>query len=55
MLKTDFYDDLYGVIAEIKKGRKTYQLPLCEVAVEDGKSSNHKIVNNYRNWFSNCR
>jgi len=48
-------DDLYGVIVEIKKGKKAYDFPLCDLKVEDKKSANFKILDNYRTWFANCR
>lgn len=47
--------DLYGVIAEIKKGKQTYQIPLCDLAIEDKKSPNFKFLDNYGTWFANCR
>ncbi|MDR2650111.1 MAG: calcium-binding protein [Clostridiales bacterium] len=52
---TDFEDDIYGVIAEIKKGRKKYSFPLCDLAVVDNKSPNYKLLDDYRTWFANCR
>jgi len=53
--KTDYEDDLYGVIADIKKGSKKYSYPLCDLAVVDEKSPNYKIVDDYRTWFANYR
>jgi hypothetical protein len=47
--------DLYGIIAEIKKGSKTYQTPLCDLAAIDENSSNDKTLDKYRTWFANCR
>jgi len=49
------YVDLYGVIVEIKKGRKTYKTPLSDLAVDDKKSLTFKIVDNYRTWVANCQ
>ena len=48
-------DDLYGVIAEIKSKGKTYHFPLCDIGIENEKSPNFKILDNYRTWFANCR
>ena len=46
---------LHGVIAKIKKGGKIYRFPLCDLAADDKKSSNFRILDNYRTWFANCR
>ncbi|MCL2323933.1 MAG: calcium-binding protein [Oscillospiraceae bacterium] len=48
-------DDLYGVIVEIKLGKKSYDFPLCDIAALDEKSANYKILDNYRVWFANCQ
>ncbi|MCL2774322.1 MAG: calcium-binding protein [Oscillospiraceae bacterium] len=48
-------DDLYGVIVDIKIGKKGYQFPLCDIAADDVKSPNYKIIDNYHIWFANCR
>jgi hypothetical protein len=53
--KVNGEDELYGVIADIKKRWKTYHFPLCDLAVEDKKSANYKVLDHYRNWFTNCR
>jgi len=55
VLNTNFEDDLYGVIAEIRKGKKKYSYPICNLAVLDKKSPNYKIVADYRVWFDNCQ
>ena len=53
--KIIYEDDLYGVLVEIKKGRRKYHFPLCDIAVADKKSSDYKKVDDYRTWFANCR
>ena len=55
VVNTGFDDDKYGIIAEIRKGRKKYYYPLCDLDVLDKKSPNYKIVDDYRTWFANCR
>ncbi|MCL2374890.1 MAG: calcium-binding protein, partial [Treponema sp.] len=47
--------DLYGVVAEIKKGRNSYEFPLCDLAIDDEGTPNYKELENYRVWFANCR
>jgi hypothetical protein len=46
-------DELYGVIVELRVGRKTYEYPLCEFAVTDKQSSNYQLIQDYRVWFAN--
>jgi hypothetical protein len=48
-------DDKYGIVVKVKKGRKTYDYPLCDLAVVDEKSPNCKLVDDYRIWDANCR
>ena len=55
VLKVAGESNLYGVVAEIKKGRKTYAFPLCDLAIDDEKDRNYKELENYRDWFANCR
>ena len=55
VLDTNFEDDLYGVIAEVRKGRKKYSIPLCDLSVMDNISPNYKLVDDYKTWFANCR
>jgi len=55
VVNTEFEDDLYGVIADIMKGRKKYAFPLCDLAVVDNTSPNYKLVDDYRTWFANFR
>jgi hypothetical protein len=46
-------DELYGVIVELRVGRKTYEYPLCEFAATDNQSSNSPLIQDYRVWFAN--
>lgn len=45
--------DLYGIIVEIRKGRKKYHIPLCELEVSDKSSPNDIKVDDYNFWFAN--
>lgn len=47
--------DLYGIIVDVKKGKKKYAYPLCDLEVVDKKSSNYKLVADYNMWFANCQ
>ena len=46
-------DDLYGVLVDVKKGRKSYVIPLCELSAVDEQSPNHDLLQLYRVWFAN--
>jgi hypothetical protein len=55
VLDTDFHDDLCGIIAGVRKGRKKYAIPLCDLSVKGSSSHNHKLVDDYKTWFFNYR
>lgn len=46
------YDDLYGVIVKLRYGRKVYYSPLCDIEALDEKSTNFRIILDYRDWFA---
>ncbi|MFQ5793904.1 MAG: calcium-binding protein [Candidatus Bipolaricaulia bacterium] len=46
-------DDLYGIIVDVKRGRRKYAMPLCDLEVIDEKSPNHQVVKDYAMWFAN--
>ena len=46
-------EDPYGVIAEIKLGKKVYHFPICDIEVLDKTSVNDKLINTYKDWFEN--
>lgn len=46
-------DDLYGVLVKLRLGRKEYHFPLCNIQVEDAKSNNYRMVDDYSVWFAN--
>lgn len=52
--KVDSEDDLYGVIAAIKEGRKKYYFPICDIYPVDETSVNYQILKDYHIWFANC-
>lgn len=45
--------DLYGIVVEVRKGRRKYLIPLCELEVSDKSSSNYIMVDDYSDWFAN--
>ncbi|MFQ5615461.1 MAG: calcium-binding protein [Anaerolineales bacterium] len=46
-------DDLYGVLVDVKKGRRKYVFPLCDLEVKDEKSPLFQVVQEYAVWFAN--
>ncbi|ABR49490.1 hypothetical protein Amet_3362 [Alkaliphilus metalliredigens QYMF] len=45
--------DIYGIIVEVRKGRRKYHFPLCELEVSEKNSANYTIIDDYNFWFSN--
>jgi hypothetical protein len=43
----------YGVIVRLRKGRRQYHFPLCDLAALDEDSEDGEIVRQYRIWFAN--
>lgn len=46
-------EDLYGVMASVRRQRKGFVLPLCDLEVKDKNSANYQPVNDYVVWFAN--
>ena len=46
-------DDMYGIIVEVRLGRKRFDIPLCELKVTDHRSANYQMVRDYGAWFAN--
>jgi hypothetical protein len=46
-------DSLYGILVNVRHGRRKYVFPLCDIAVVDTESANYKFVDEYKEWFSN--
>ena len=46
-------DDMYGVLAHVKRGRDTYVLPLCDLEATGHSSVNYQPLNDYVVWFAN--
>lgn len=46
-------DDFYGIIVELRRGRKKYDIPLCELAATNKQSPNAQLIQDYRVWFAN--
>lgn len=46
-------DDLYGLIVDVRSGRKKCAFPLCDLEVVDKESPNYQPVKDYCIWFAN--
>ncbi|MFH1126703.1 MAG: calcium-binding protein [archaeon] len=53
VLRIDDSDDLYGLLAEIRFGRRKYYFPLCDLEVTKKRSPNYQPVSDYCVWFVN--
>jgi len=46
-------DDLYGILVDVKYGRRHFVFPLCDLTVRNKKSANYTPVQDYCVWFAN--
>ena len=46
-------DDLYGIIVELRFGRKKFHHPLDDLDIIDKDSSNYQYINDYSVWMAN--
>jgi hypothetical protein len=42
---------MYGLLVEVKKGRKKYVVPICELDVKDEESENFKLIDAFMEWW----
>lgn len=46
-------DEMYGIIVKLRRGRKQFHLPLCQLAAADEDSPLYALIDLYRTWFAN--
>jgi len=46
-------DEHYGLLVELRRGRESYDFPLCDLAVRDENSPNYQPAQDYSVWFAN--
>ena len=46
-------EDLYGVLVDIRVGRRKYVFPLCDLKAMDASSLNYQLTDDYAVWFAN--
>jgi len=47
------YFELYGVLLDVKKGKKRFVVPLCDIEVIDKRSKNAKVIKLFLEWWWN--
>lgn len=45
--------DLYGLLLNVKKGKRKYSVPLAELILLDTESRNFEILEAYQEWADN--
>jgi len=50
--KIESFEDMYGVLLEIRKGRKKYIFPLCDLEVVEKQSKNRFIIDAFLEWWT---
>ena len=53
--KIDGLIDMYGLLVEIRKGRKKYIFPICDLEIIDTKSENYLLFDAFLEWWSENR
>jgi hypothetical protein len=46
-------DEWYGIIVRLRKGRKQYHIPLCDLEAIDKDAEAYEIVRQYSIWYTN--
>lgn len=46
-------EELYGILVSLRRERRKYVFPLCDLEVVDKSSSNYQSVKDYAVWFAN--
>jgi len=46
------FEDMYGVLVEIRKGRKKFIFPLCDLEVVEKQSRNRFIIDAFLEWWT---
>ncbi len=53
VLGINMIDDGYGVLVDVKRGRKSYVHPLCDLEATNKRSPNHTPLQLYSLWYGN--
>ena len=50
--KIEDFADLYGGLLEIRKGRRKYIFPLCDLEIIEKQSKNRFIIETFLEWWT---
>jgi len=53
VLGTEGIEDLYGILVSLRRERRKYVFPLCDLEVKDKSSTYYQPVKDYVVWFAN--
>jgi hypothetical protein len=51
VMGAESYDDLYGLILKVKRGREIFYLPSVELSIFETDSDQFKLLNLFEKWF----
>jgi hypothetical protein len=43
----------YGLIVKLRRGRRQFHFPLCDLSAVDNNSTTYRLIELYRTWFAN--
>ena len=55
VIDIEMVDDDYGIILDVKEGKRVGSVPLCDVEVTSKENDNYWPVHEYAVWFANSR
>ncbi len=47
-----YFDEIYGLLVEIKKGRRKFIFPLCDLEIIEKQSKNYVILEAFSEWWT---
>lgn len=50
--KIEGFEDMYGILLEIRKGRRKYIFPLCDLEIIEKQSKNRFIIEAFLEWWT---
>ena len=51
VLQIENFVDMYGLLVEIRKGRRKYIFPMCELEIVEKQSKNRFIIDAFLEWW----
>ena len=50
--KIEGFADMYGILLEIRKGKRKYIFPLCDLEVVEKQSKNRFVIDAFLEWWT---